>query len=235
MDLKPKGGRKGINTVLADIYGRKYSITIDTDLMTQRYEWLIYVAWITQRKLGKFIPRTSQVVCQQEKSNFRNSVIEGAGKNTNAHGLFYKNSIECQHYLKKKERRLRKGTVKDAKKMLKSLVESPYRLSHHYKKFEVDPLKWHSMDSEAWVKHAEWFLRYRPTLDDTFDRPKSSGRKPSDRKWTGNPDFKGAFGWLDKMEKKSWKSFTFQDPNTLKKILYELFFRSMVQSLVNWC
>ena len=89
------------------------------------------------------------MVCQQEKSNFRNSVIEGAGKNTNAHGLFYKNSIEYQHYLKKKERRLRKGTVKDAKKMLKSLVESRYRLSHHYKKFEVDPLKWHSMDSEA--------------------------------------------------------------------------------------
>ena len=38
MDLKPKGGRQGINTVLADIYGRKYSTTIDTDLMTQRYE-----------------------------------------------------------------------------------------------------------------------------------------------------------------------------------------------------
>ena len=245
MDLKPKGGRQGINTVLADIYGRKYSTTIDTDLMTQRYEWLIYVAWITQRKL---IPRTSQVVCQQEKSNFRNSLMECARKNTNAHGLFYNNSIECQNYLEKKERCLRKGTVKDAKKMLKSLVErqqneevraiyrfGPYRLSHHYIKFEVDPLKWHSMDSEAWVKHAEWFLRYRPTLDDTFDRPKSSGRKPSDRKCTGNPDFKGAFGWLDKMEKKSWKSFTFQDPITLKKILYEQFFRSVVQSLVNWC
>ena len=91
------------------------------------------------------------------------------------------------------------------------------------------------MDPKARMKHVEWFRRYRPTLDDQFDKPKSSGRKPSDRKRTRKPDFKSALDWLDKKEKESRKSFTFQDPKALEKILYELFFRSMVLRLVNRC
>ena len=47
------------------------------------------------------------------KAIFQNSVIECARKNTNVHGLFYNNRIECQHYLEKKEQYFRKGTVKD--------------------------------------------------------------------------------------------------------------------------
>ena len=111
----------------------------------------------------------------------------------------------------------------------------PYRLSEHYKKFEVDSVKWHSMDPEARTKHVERFRRYRPTLDDQFDKPKSSGRKPNYRKWTRKPDFESAFDWLDKNEKESRKSFTFQDPNAPEKISYELFFCSMVPRLVNRC
>ena len=45
----------------------------------------------------------------------------------------------------------------------------PYRLSDCYQKFEVDSVKWHSMDPEARMKHVERFRRYRPTLDDQFD------------------------------------------------------------------
>ena len=169
-------------------------------------------------------------------------------KEYHVYGLFYNNSIECQHYLEKKEQYFRKGTVEDVIKTFKSLVErqqdeevraiyrsGPYRLSDCYQKFEVDSVKWHSMDPEARMKHVEQFRRYRPTLDDQFDKPKSSGRKPSDRKRTRKPDFKSVFDRLDKKEKESRKSFTFQDPNALEKISYELFFRSMVPRLVNRC
>ena len=38
----------------------------------------------------------------KRKAIFQNSVIECARKNTNVYGLFYNNSIECQHYLEKK-------------------------------------------------------------------------------------------------------------------------------------
>ena len=58
----------------------------------------------------------------------------------------------------------------------------PYRFSDRYKKFEVDSVKWYSMDPEAQIKHVERFQRYKSTLDDQFDKPKSSGRKLSDRK-----------------------------------------------------
>ena len=138
--------------------------------------------------------------------------------------------------------------MEDVVKTFKSLVErqqdeevraiyrsGPYRFSDCYQKFEVDSVKWHSVDPEARMKHVERFRRYRPTLGNQFDKPKSSGRKPSDRKRTRKPDFKIAFDRLDKKEKESRKSFTFQDPNALEKISYELFFRSMVPRLVNRC
>ena len=44
-------------------------------------------------------------------------------KNTSVHGLFYNNSIECQHYLEKKEQSFRKGTVEDVVKAFLSHIE----------------------------------------------------------------------------------------------------------------
>ena len=98
----------------------------------------------------------------KRKSIFQNSVIECARKNTNVHFLFYNSSIECHCYLENKEQSFRKGTVKNVIKTFKSLVErhqdeevrtiyrsDPYRLSDRYKKFEVDSVKWYSMDLEA--------------------------------------------------------------------------------------
>ena len=45
-----------------------------------------------------------------------------------------------------------------------------------YKKFEVDSVKWHYMEIEARMKHAERFRIYKPTLDEQFDKPKSENR-----------------------------------------------------------
>ena len=58
---------------------------------------------------------------------FQNIVIECAKKNTNVYGLFYNNSIECQHYLEQKEQSFRKGTVEDVIKMFKSLVKRQHK------------------------------------------------------------------------------------------------------------
>ena len=102
-------------------------------------------------------------------------------------------------------------------------------------KLEVDSVEWHSVDPEARMKYVERFRRYRPTLDDQFDKLKSTGRKPSDRKRTRKPDLECAFDQQDKKEKESRKSLTFQNPNALEKISYELFFHSMVPRLVNRC
>ena len=88
------------------------------------------------------------------------------------------------------------------------------------------------MDPEAQMKHVEQFRRYKPTLDDQFDKPKSSGRKPSDRKRARKPDFESAFDWLDKKKKERRKLFMFQDSNSPEKTTYELFFSSMILRLV---
>ena len=83
----------------------------------------------------------------------------------------------------------------------------------------------HSMDPLTRMKHFEQFRSYKPTLDDHFNKANSSGTKPIDWKWTRKPYFVSSFDWLNNKEKINRKSFTFQDPNALEKILYELFFR----------
>ena len=184
----------------------------------------------------------------KRKAIFQNGVIECARENTSDHNLFYNISIDCQDYLEKKEQSFRKGIVEDVMKTLKSLVErqqdeevraiyrsGPYRLSDCHKMFRVDSIKWHSIDLEARMKHVERFQSYKPTLDDQFDKPKSSGRKSNDRKRTRKPDFVSAFDRLDKKKKGNRKSFTFQDSNAPKKISYELFFRSVIPRSVNRC
>ena len=79
----------------------------------------------------------------------------------------------------------------------------PHSLSDGYKKIEVYSVKWYSMDPEAQIKHVECFWRYRLTLDDQFDKPKLSSRKPSDSKLTRNPDVKSAFDLLAKRKIKA--------------------------------
>ena len=120
----------------------------------------------------------------------------------------------------------RKGTVCDVIKTFKSLVErqkdkevraiyrsGPYRLSDRYKRFDIDSVKWHSVDPQAQMKHAKRFWRYRPALDDQFDKLKLSGRKLRDRKWTRKTDFESAFDRLVKKEKESKTMLTFQNSN----------------------
>ena len=154
-EFKPKGGSQAINTILADIYGCQYSTMIeygladskDADDLTTRLESL-------RESWENLCPGFHKWFLSKRKAIFENSVIECARKNNNVHGLFYNNSIECQHYLEKKEQSFRKGTVEDVIKTFKSLVErqqdeevraiyrsAPYRLSDRYKKFEVDSVK----------------------------------------------------------------------------------------------
>ena len=68
------------------------------------------------------------------------------------------------------------------------------------------------------MKHVEWFWGYRPTLDNQFDKPKSSGRKASVKKRTRKPDLESKFDWLDKKEQETRKIFIFQDSNVPEKI-----------------
>ena len=50
------------------------------------------------------------------------------------------------------------------------------------------------MDPKARMKHVERFRRYKPILEDKFNKTKSNGRKLSDRKPNRRADFESAFG-----------------------------------------
>ena len=64
----------------------------------------------------------------------------------------------------------------------------PYHLAEPYKKFAIDPVKWHSYDPEKCRKLVEKFRNHRPSLDDQFLKPKSSDRKPSENKRMRTPN-----------------------------------------------
>ena len=128
MELKSKGGSQAINTILADIYGRQYSTMMeygladsnDANHLATKLESL----WESWENL---CPGFHKLSASKRKVIFQNSVIECAKKNTNVYGLFYNNSIECQHYLEQKEQSFRKGTVEDVIKMFKSLVKRQHK------------------------------------------------------------------------------------------------------------
>ena len=173
-ELRFNGGSQAICTILADIYGRLYSTMIEYGLAYSKDANDLATRLESLRESWENLcPEFYKWVVSMRQAIFQNSVIECARKNTNVHGLFYNNSIECQHYLEKKEQSFRKGTVEDVIKTFKSLVErqqdeevraiyrsGPYRLSDRYKKFEVDSVKWHSMYPKARMKHPERFWRY---------------------------------------------------------------------------
>ena len=104
MELKPKGGSQAINTILADIYGRQYSTMMDDGLAESKD-----VNDLTTRL--ESLRGSWENLCA---AVFQNNVIDCARKNTNVQGLYYNNSIECQHHLEKKEQSFRKGTMEDA-------------------------------------------------------------------------------------------------------------------------
>ena len=137
----------------------------DTSDLAKRFESL-------RESWENLFPGFHKWFVSKRKAIFQNNAIECARKNSNAHGLFYNNSIECQHYLEKKEQSFSKGTMEDVVKTFKSLVERQQeeevraiyksglcRLSDRCKKFQVDYVKWHSVDPEARLKHVERFRR----------------------------------------------------------------------------
>ena len=81
--------------------------------------------WLESLKesLENLCPRFHKWFVSKRKAILQNSVKECARKNTNVHGLFHNNSIECQHYQEKKEQSFRKGTMEDVIKTFKSLME----------------------------------------------------------------------------------------------------------------
>ena len=58
----------------------------------------------------------------------------------------------------------------------------PYHLSQSYKRFQVDSIRWHSMNPTKKMKHVPSFRQYVPSLDEHFLKPGTSGRKLNERK-----------------------------------------------------
>ena len=116
-EINPKGGSQAINTISADSYGLHYSTMMEYELADSKDASDSATRLELHRESRKNLCTAfHKSFKSKRKPIFQNSVIERARKNTNVHGLFYNNSIECQHYLEKKEQYCRKRTVENVKK-----------------------------------------------------------------------------------------------------------------------
>ena len=172
-ELSPKGSTPSINRILADIYGRRYGTIKELGLadskdpmeLSERLEKL-KESWekLCAGFYGWFV--------RNRKPLFEKSVIES----------------ESQHFIEKKEQSFKREDISEVAETLKRIVErqqneeirelygsGPYHLAEPYKKFAIDPVKWHSYDPEKRRKLVEKFRNHRPSLDDQFVKPKSSG------------------------------------------------------------
>ena len=200
-------------------------------------------------------PGFYQWFCQKRKHLFVKSVIESARSNVNIQGLFYNNSIESEHYCEKKEQSFQKGGINDVIKTLKCLTERQedeevraiygsglYSLSKEFKKFEMNSVRWHSMKEEERRNHVAKFRSYRPILEDYFEKPKASGRTPNERKRDRKPEADLIFDRLKKEKNKEIlkedtkaTGLQFSDPDTPRKVTYELHLRSNVHKCHGNC
>ena len=99
------------------------------------------------------------------------------------------------HFRERKEQSFKKEDIKEVISTLQAIVKQQqrdeiraiygyglYRLSNAYKKFEVEAVKWHVMETKNRMKHAANFRKYSPPLEEYFNKSVKSGRKPSESK-----------------------------------------------------
>ena len=98
----------------------------------------------------------------------------------------------------------------------------PFKLAQEFKKFEKDSVVWHSMSEKDRRRHVERFRSYKPTLEDYFEKPKTSGAKPNEKDQT-------------KKDQAVVKTILFNDPNTIPPITYELHLRSHLPRMMSKC
>ena len=106
----------------------------------------------------------------------------------------------------------------------------PYRLSAQYAKFQMDCVKWHSLDAEKRRKHVLLFRQHIPTMEQEFKKPQKSWKKANEkpRKRKETPE-----NFIERFQKD--KRTRIDDPNVQPQVPYVLFFRSLVPRLVQRC
>ena len=262
-DMSPVNGTKSIQKILNDIYGLRcgplkelgLADSKDADDLNERLK-LVKGSW------EKLCPGFFEWFSKKRKLVFEGSVIESARKNSDVQGLFYNNGIENMHFQEKKEQSFEKGDIFEVVKTIKKLVERQqdeetkalyggggYKLSKEYKKFEIDPIKWHTFGPEKRKKHIEKFRSYQPGLEDTFVKPKTSGRKPnctkrnrkvevefiSDPLENAKDSPKGKRSTGTNEGKGAEKSIILENPMIDPEPTYELHLRSKLSRMITKC
>ena len=193
-----------------------------------------------QEKWDRLCPGFHKWFCEKRKPIFVQSVIETAGSGTAVHGLFYNSNIECQHFLEKSEQSCKKGSLKTVISTLQKLAErqendeikaihgsGSYSLSKQYSKFKIDSVKWQCIARDYRRKHVKKFRMYKPTLKDEYVKPKKSSKKPSDGGKRIRKQQK-----TEVIVDRHTKRICIEDPDCEPEIPFELFFQSLVPSLV---
>ena len=191
--------------------------------------------------------------CKNRLRLFKKSVIESARRTTSVSGLFYNNGIESNHFCEKNEQNFQGGDFWEVISTMKNLIDreendeikrlygsGPYYLSKQFEKFVVSSIQWHEMSIEDRKKYVFKFRAYKPSLDNHFEKPKSSGCKPNEQRCQRKsaPDLITDRLQRQELPKEKEKQVNessgiqFKDPGKPHQIICQLHLRSMVPRLV---
>ena len=98
----------------------------------------------------------------------------------------------------------------------------------HYAKFQMESVKWHSLDAEKRRKHVSLFRQHMPTMEQEFKKPQKSGKKANEkeRKRKKTPEI-----FIERVQKDE-KRARIDDANVQPQVPHVLFSRHLVPRLV---
>ena len=188
-DLKEKAKAE----ILMDIYGVKNGASYDMGLAeafdTEDFEGKLRSL---EDKWEGLCPGFYSWFQRKRKNSFCSSVIQSAREGTDIAGLFYQNDIESMHHVEKLKQCFKKLSVVEAIASLEKLLKrqdeqevlaiygaGSYVLAEPYKtKFGRDSAVWHSWNSERKQQHVDAMRKFKPSISNSFTKPKNCGRKP---------------------------------------------------------
>ena len=187
--------------VINDIYGERNGSCFEYGL-AESHDENDFNAKLNElkEKWNKLIPGFFDWFVLKRQKMFISSVIDSARKDLNVEGLYYQNDVESLHSVEKCIQEYTKEDVITVIQNLSKLCDrqdveeiralygsGSYVLTQQYSKFKVDTKIWHGWSEKKRKDHVKAFRSYRPTLTDQFTKPKSAGKKPSQKRQKKNP------------------------------------------------
>ena len=157
--------------------------------LIQPTERILKLDWEAQKSDVSYSAPDFTSGSMKNVSQFLKAVLQKVQENPQTYRFYTITTPYKKHNTyAKNEQSFKAVTISKIVRTLKTLIErqqndevralygsEPYHLSQSYKRFQVDLVRWHSMNATKKMKHVPSFRQYVPSLNEHFLKPGTSG------------------------------------------------------------